>query len=136
MAARGLGFQQCIWQLQARQFRKAKRLASPVVFFDRGIPDSFAYLKLTHDVPPRELTELAARLRYDAVFILDPLPFYEKDRLRTESKDEAQQIQNWIYEAYEHCGYAPMQVPFDTLESRAGFILSRLATGGPGCQPT
>jgi predicted ATPase len=172
--ARGVVFQRHIWQLQARQFRKAKRLhagairaerrvgedadgrqarkpaisrrvgrkSAPrwgwqdaplqarVVFFDRGIPDSFAYLSLTHDSPPPELIEVAKKVRYDHVFFLDPLPFYEQDALRAESKAEAQRIQKMIHQAYRRCGYEPIRVLFDTVEGRVWFILEQLRSTG------
>jgi predicted ATPase len=121
---RGLAFQKAIWQLQARHFKEAEKRKGKIIFFDRGIPDSFVYLKLSKINPPKELISLAKTLRYDFVFFLEPLPFYVKDRIRAETKKQAEKISRLLEEYYKKYKYHIIKIPFGTIEKRAKFILS------------
>lgn len=55
-----------------------------VLFFDRGIPDTLAYVHLTHQSPSPELQHAVQDFRYNPqVFILPPWPeIYETDSER------------------------------------------------------
>ncbi len=123
--ARGLTFQQAIWRLQSEHFLQAQKMDPSPIFFDRGIPDSIAYLTLSHITPPPELIRLAEKSRYGAVFILEPLPFYAPDTLRTESRQEAEKLTQLILEAYIQLEYQPIRIPFASVEERIRQILRR-----------
>ena len=97
-----------------------------IVFLDRGIPDGIAYLKAAQIPVPEEFYLAAKKYRYNFVFLLDELPFYEKDNARKESPEERKIIQKEIKKVYEELGYKVIQVPFMSVEERVRFILERM----------
>ena len=126
ISARGLRFQRAIWQLQLSHYQQFIRSTKPWVFLDRGIPDSFAYLRLTRSYFPKDLREAVAAVHYDWVFILDELPSYTQDSQRTETLDEARRIGALIRHYYQRCGYEPIPVKFESVENRKMFILNMI----------
>ena len=67
--------------------------------------------------------EFARKFRYEKVFVLDFLNFYQKDNLRQESKKEQEKIHSEIIETYEELGYSLIYVPFMSVKERARFVL-------------
>jgi predicted ATPase len=121
-----VGFQRAIWQLQLSHYQQAVKSKNAWVFLDRGIPDSFAYLRLTRSYFPKDLHKAIAAVHYDWVFILDELPSYTQDSQRTETPDEARRIGSLIRHYYRRYGYEPIPVKFDTVENRKMFILNTI----------
>ena len=99
-------------------------LDSEGVFTDRGFGDTLAYYKFAGYNIPQDKFEYAKKFRYDKVFILDFLDFYEKDELRQESIEEQGKIHNEIVEMYENLGRGIIKVPFMSVEERADFIVN------------
>lgn len=97
-------------------------------FFDRGIPDAIAYA-VRFGVDPTEFTAAAATRRYAReVFILPPWQeIFANDELRGATFDAYQRFHDQINRAYQECGYTLIEVPRDSVERRADFILSTLA---------
>ncbi len=124
--SKGLAFQKAIWRLQASQYKETEKLKNKIVFFDRGIPDSFVYLRLSSIKFPDELISLAKTTRYDYVFFLEPLPFYVKDKIRTETEKQAKKISHLTKREYKKYNCNISKVPFGTIEHRAKFILSHI----------
>ncbi len=94
-------------------------------FFDRGIPDSYAYFKLL-DVEDISLLEKSLLGNYKKVFILDPCPF-EGDYARTENPKDQLKLHYLIVDAYEKTGAMIVRVPiFATKKERVDFILDNL----------
>ena len=93
------------------------------VFFDRSIVDNYGY-SLFYKMPIPEILEKSGRNRYDAVFLLDPLPSYAKDSSRIEDEKTALAIHRAIEEGYKRLGYDVIKVPAISPERRADFVES------------
>lgn len=89
-----------------------------LIFWDRGLAgDSTAYLTLaerprgtTLSIYASEIVTVAKK-RYQGVFLLDQLPFYEQDYARVEDKVKSAQIHRRIGLVYETYGYKPIRIP-------------------------
>jgi predicted ATPase len=115
-----LEFQKAVLKKQLEL--EAALAAAPAAFLDRGVPDGLAYCKLAMLTPPAELREAAGRNRYSNVFFLEQLPGYTTDAVRREDSQTALTLCRLLREAYEECGYTPIDVPALPLDERAEFI--------------
>ena len=97
----------------------------PIAFVDRGTLDGMAYFKLFEKTPPHELFQKALENRYDGIFLLDFLPFYNKNKIRTESFLTAKKIHAFLKKTYKNAGYNVIEVPPLNLQARASFIYKR-----------
>lgn len=107
------------------KIKKEQTLPSTLTFFDRGIPDSYAYLKF---LGIEDETALNASLvnHYKKVFILDPCP-YKVDYARTETAEDQIVLDKLLEEAYQKSGITIIRVPvLETKEARVDFILGNL----------
>ncbi len=97
------------------------------IFFDRGLPDSIAYLKKENLNVDKVIRESKKR-KYKKVFFLEQFPLKVKeDYARTENKQTAEIISKLIFEAYTNLGYKLIRVPvMKTIEAKAKFILDKL----------
>ena len=97
-----------------------------VVFLDRGMHDSVAYLALAgvHDDPI--LIEPLTQSRYRGVFLLDLLP-YVKDDARTEDAAGAKHVHGLLEKAYRDAGFKIIRVPVMNVKKRADFIEHHLS---------
>ncbi len=96
-----------------------------LVFFDRGIPDSYAYFKFL-GIKNEELLKKSLVNNYKKVFILEPCP-YKKDYARTESEEDQIKLHELIQEAYKISGAKIINVPiFETKKDRVDFVLNNL----------
>ncbi len=97
-----------------------------LTFLDRGIPDSIAYYQLCgEDITP--VVEASKNRRYKGVFLLELLEEYKKDYARTEDKEMALKLQDWLRQSYSFFGYDVILVPeLSCIEERAEFILSKI----------
>ena len=128
LQARGSGFQEAIFDHQIKEYNKSVKLKSKLVFFDRGLQGGLAYWELNNLSVPKRLEENAKSMKYNYVFILSPLPkkFYENDGARAESYKDSLKIHKRIIYFYKKYGLKPIIVPFNTVENRAKFVLSRI----------
>lgn len=102
-----------------------KKLPSDkIVFFDRGIPDSIAYLQL-FGINPEEIVDICKNKKYRKIFMLEMLPF-EKDYARIEDMKTTKRLHFLIRKAYEDLGYEIIDVPKISPEERIKLILSNL----------
>lgn len=107
-----------------------------LVFFDRGIPDIIAYLRVA-GLPVTE-KYIAALRQYPyqtTVFLLPPWrAIYVQDSARWQTFEEAEAISRSIEETYRSAGYHIIVLPEDTMEQRAqliqGYISGILAKTG------
>lgn len=97
-----------------------------VVFLDRGMHDSIAYLALAgvHNDP--KLTDALKHSRYRKVFLLDLLP-YVKDAARTEDARGARNVHDLLEKAYRDAGFTLVRVPVMSVKKRADFIEQHLS---------
>ena len=97
-----------------------------VLFFDRGIPDTLAYVHLTHQPILPELQHAVQDFRYNPlVFILPPWPeIYQTDSERKQTYQEAVETYDIMLATYQQLAYTPVIVPKGTPEERANFVIN------------
>lgn len=97
-----------------------------LTFFDRGIPDIIAYLKLAGlAVPPRYGDALKEYPYHQQVFILPPWKeIYVNDPERWQSYEEAVLIHQVLKETYIGYGFELVEIPGLPVKERIDFILS------------
>ena len=124
----GLKLQDAIWNLELHHYKNAIKSKRKIVFFDRGYFDGFAYAHLKHLHKLHKEKEEGKLVKYDYVFMLNPLPskYYANDGVRAETYTQSKKIHNLIINTYKKFGYKPINVPFDTVENRAKFILQHI----------
>lgn len=99
-----------------------------VLFFDRGIPDTYAYeILMNFDISPK-LRDAVATYRYNpTVFILPPWKeIYEIDNERKQDFEEAVRTYEVMQDVYQSLGYELIEVPMVSPESRADFVVKSL----------
>ena len=122
-------FNQRILQGRLQHYRQAAKSQSPVVFFDRGIPDVLAYMDYFQQSYERYFTEACEKNRYDEVIILPPWKeIYISDNERFESFEEATAIHNELLNTYHKYDYSPIIMPLGSVEQRTLFISDLLNT--------
>jgi predicted ATPase len=101
---------------------------SGICFFDRGIPDIIAYLKIAGLPVTAEFEEAVRQFRYaDQVFILPPWEeIYTPDSARWQTFGEAVAIYQELRRVYRAAGYTLTELPPGTVEQRADIIVKAL----------
>jgi len=97
-------------------------------FFDRGIPDVFAYMDYDQIEIPEEFLKLGSSLKYHTKVFITPAwkAIYENDNERVEDFSKAEQLQAYLHKTYKNLGYEVITVPKATIEKRISFILDHL----------
>lgn len=97
-------------------------------FFDRGIPDTYAYEALMNFDYDENLNFAANKYRYNKmVFILPPWEeIYKMDNERKQDFQLAKKTYKMIKETYESLNYDLIEVPCLPVRERADFILKTL----------
>jgi predicted ATPase len=110
-----------------------QRMSGPhgPVFFDRGIPDLIGYAEL-FGLDASDAGNAAAVHRYnDLVFVLPSWPeIYVTDSERRMTFAAAKAFGERVRSIYVELGYSVMNVPCDTVVTRARFILNTLGLTG------
>jgi len=96
-----------------------------LIFMERGIPDSTAYLKMCGVKKDKILLKALKNCYYQKVFLLE-LFKYEQDYARTESQEEAMLLENLLEKSYSDLGFTVVRVPKMSIEKRVKFILTNL----------
>lgn len=101
---------------------------SEIYFFDRGILDTVCYANMVGLGVSEEMDSLGKKLLYNKkVFILPPWKeIYHTDSERKQSWDEALFTFKKMKETYADYGYELIEVPPDTVQNRAKFILEQI----------
>lgn len=105
--------------------------------FDTSFVDHFAYNIFYSRKPALDLTPYAEKVRFAAVFSLDPLPAHELTGIRTESASQSAQITELMRQEYNRYGYTVVCVPFiENPDRRANWIKDHplfraVSTGSP-----
>jgi predicted ATPase len=100
--------------------------AGETAFFDRGIPDIIAYLKVGA-IPLDIRFDLAARQhRYHTIVFVAPpwREIYVNDEERWQTFDESTLLYDEIVSTYKHLGYKMKELPMTSVASRCDFIIS------------
>ncbi len=113
------------WELRSHE--EAGRHAGDVLF-DRGVPDTLGYLRLSAIDPPAHVAAAAASIRYaPKVFILPFWPeIFDADTERRQSAEEARLTGNILALTYVELGYELVEVPPMPVERRADFVLASI----------
>lgn len=120
-------FSKMLLEGRERQFKQAGQLHSDWVFFDRGLPDVFAYMDYSKDSYPGYFKEKSEQYKYDHVFVFNPWKkIYVSDNERYESFEESVLIAQHIQNAYKELGYKIVEVPFGSIKERSDFIINWL----------
>ena len=98
------------------------------VFFDRGIPDTLAYIEMENlSIEESLLAEAKTHRYYKKIFILPPWQqIYETDNERKQTWKEAEATFNQMKSVYERLGYEVVEIPKTTVEQRYQFIFEAL----------
>ena len=123
-------FSELLFEGRKTQWQSAQQIpykaTKPYLFFDRGMPDTYAYLQA--EGKNIDLwKQKAAPFPYDHVFLLAPWPeIYHNDAERLEPFDEAVHYYHHIKEIYTSLPSLLHFVPKGTPEARVAFILNEL----------
>ena len=96
-----------------------------LVFMERGIPDSTAYMEICGVKNDKNLTEALRKCSYKKVFLMELLK-YKLDYARTESQEEAMILDDLLEKSYTDLGIKIMRVPKMSVAKRVKFILNNL----------
>lgn len=105
---------------------------SPHIFFDRGIPDTLAYIVMENLIFEKSMLEQAKSLRYhQKVFIFPPWrEIYATDNERKQTWAEAEATFCFMSDIYKQLGYQMLEMPKTSIEQRCQFILQHLNEPG------
>ena len=118
-----LDFQKKILKLKV-DFEK-KLNPKELIFMERGIPDSTAYMKMMGAHNDKSLQRALKNCQYKKVFLVELIK-YEIDYARTESQEEAILLDNLLEESYVSLGIEVVRVPKMSVEERVKFIKNNL----------
>lgn len=117
-------FSELLLKGRKKQYDEAKNHEVDLVFIDRGLPDVLAYMDYIGDKYPKEFVATCKSNVYDYVFILSPWQeIFTSDNERYENFEQAVTIHDHLLDTYKKYEYNLLDVPFDTVENRADYIL-------------
>jgi predicted ATPase len=120
-----LRFSELLLEARLKQFHDSQNAEIPYIFIDRGMPDVLAYMDYASANYPDHFTSTCEAHRYHSVFNLAPWEtIFISDSERYEDFDQAVQIHEQLVKTYERFGYHLIDVPFESIEKRADFILN------------
>jgi predicted ATPase len=116
---------------QVIALRKAQHTNAPkgrTHFFDRGIVDVIAYLKLDNLVVNDNIMQMAKQFPYNKTVFYTPIwaEIYTNDSERKEDINTAKNIEKILLTTYQSFGYTLLKVPKLTVNERTAFILSKI----------
>jgi predicted ATPase len=111
------------WEM--RSYQNAVEQKGPV-FFDRGVPDTLGYLRLSELPVADHIRTAAKRFRYSPrVFIAPPWPdIFAQDEERKQTLDEAERTYHALAGVYTELGYELVPLPLAPVETRLRFVLA------------
>lgn len=120
-------FSKLLLEGREQQFISANDTSHEFVFFDRGLPDVYAYLKFSNTEYPSYFKEKCVQYKYDKVFRFLPWEeIYITDNERYETFKESKKINIFLEKAYQELDYTLINVPFGSIKERADFIINSL----------
>jgi predicted ATPase len=123
-----LMFSEMLLEGREMQYLNAEKKEASFVFFDRGIPDVFAYLNYFKTDYPEIFIKKSKQYTYDYIFHFSPWKeIHTTDNERYESFKEATIIDTFLLNAYKSLGYKIITIPFGSVDERANFIINSLA---------
>ena len=120
-------FSKLLCDARVKQFTEANTLDTNYVFYDRGIPDTVAYMDFIEQEYTQDYTAACKAHTYDQVFILPPWEdIHITDSERYESFKQAQDIHQELLKTYKKYNYTLIEVPLGKIKDRAQFIITKL----------
>ncbi|WP_431135360.1 AAA family ATPase [Psychroserpens mesophilus] len=120
-------FSELLLEARTKQYIDAESLNEHLVFLDRGLPDVLAYMDYANSDYPKHFVDICKTHVYDKVFVLAPWQeIFVSDSERYENFDQAVKIHHALLDTYVRFGYELIDVPFDSIEKRADFIIDTL----------
>jgi predicted ATPase len=116
--------------LQQRILCHQQVLGAEIAYFDRGIPDSMAYMTYLQMSIPTFLLEAVANYRYNTiVFVAPPWEeIYSTDNVRRESFTQASRLYDLVVVKYHEAGYQIIELPKESVENRVDLVLNNAPT--------
>ncbi len=111
-----------------RSHEEARQMPG-TLFFDRGIPDTIGYLRLTGLPVPEHMMRAAKSLRYNNRIFIAPFwpEIFGQDAERRQSAHEAKRTCAAMEKIYGELGYDLVPLPLCSVHERLRFILSETA---------
>lgn len=120
-------FSKLLLEGREEQYKSAVKSNHEWVFFDRGLPDVYAYLKFSDSDYPSYFKDKCLQYTYDKVFRFLPWEeIYITDNERYETFEESVKIDQFLENTYKELGYSLIDVPFGTISERTSFIINSL----------
>lgn len=115
-------------QILAREIDAYDSVSSSPTFFERGVPEAAASLVGADEIDEAEARKLLETYPYfKRVFLFPPWKaIYRVDAERDHSFEHAVRVYEDIRDWYARFDYEMIEVPFDTAEARAQFILKEV----------
>lgn len=111
------------------QYLEANKIDKEIIFFDRGIPDVYAYLKYFKTKFPAVFIEKSKNYKYDFIFHFSPWKeIHITDNERYETFEESKKIDTFLIDSYIELGYNLINVPFGSIDDRTNFIINTLSS--------
>lgn len=103
---------------------RKKQYNTPIIFSDRGIPDTLSYMHLGGmPFPKNYLHELKNYPYHPTVFYAPYWPeIYTADSVRKESSNEAINVGKAIQHCYKNLGFTLKHLPLASLEERVKYV--------------
>ncbi|MFJ3464082.1 AAA family ATPase [Achromobacter spanius] len=121
-------FLEAVLERNISNHQAAQSMKAPV-FFDRGIPECLAWLRMSG--VPLQSHHLAAPEQYryaPTVFVAEPWPeVYVQTAERHASFEQAARSYDATVNAYVDAGYSPCILPKVPVQERVAFVLDRMA---------
>lgn len=126
-------FSELMLSWEMRSYRDAEKCDGPA-FFDRGIPDVMAYLRLMNMTVPEHVHRAATNFRYNpTVFITPPWQdIFRQDRERRQDYAGGVRTYEYLAAAYTSLDYRLVEIPRIPVKDRAVFILDQLGLKAAG----
>jgi predicted ATPase len=123
-------FSKMLLEGREEQYLEANNSNENIIFFDRGIPDVYAYLNYFNTTYPDVFIEKSKVYKYDIIFHFSPWQeIHITDNERYETFEESTKIDKFLVDAYSNLGYKIITVPFGTVDERTSFITHSLSCG-------
>jgi len=121
-------FMEEVLKRNIRNHQAAHSLRAPV-FFDRGIPECLAWLRLSGlALEPHHLAAPAQYRYAPTVFVMEPWPeVYVQNDERRASLERATRSFAPTVDAYVEAGYSTCVIPKVPVQARVAFVLDKLA---------
>lgn len=119
-------FAEAMLSWEMRSYRLALAATGPV-FFDRGIPDTIAYLRLMDCPVPAHMLKAVSVFRYNPLIFVAPYwaEIYTNDAERKQTPEEAQHTCDKLIETYRELGFKIAMLPLAPVDERLRFVLNQ-----------